>query len=90
MKTLTIRNVPDSVHARLRKAAAEQGISMEEEARRRLARNEVRRVLRRVDAATFEDTLARLRAHFVGLEDRALVDEFLSEKRARARKELGK
>jgi hypothetical protein len=39
MKTLTVRNVPDAVHAALRVRAARHGWSMEEEARRTLARS---------------------------------------------------
>lgn len=36
MGTLTIRNLDDTVKAKLRLAAAARGVSMEEEARRRL------------------------------------------------------
>ena len=38
MATLTIRNVPEEVKRDLRLAAAERGVSMEQEARDRLAR----------------------------------------------------
>ncbi|WP_309086358.1 hypothetical protein [Chelativorans sp.] len=39
MPTLTIRNLDENVKRELRKRAAEHGISMEEEARRRLAQS---------------------------------------------------
>jgi antitoxin FitA len=39
MATLTIRNLDENVKRELRKHAAEHGVSMEEEARRRLAQS---------------------------------------------------
>lgn len=89
MKTLTIRRVSDDLHRKLRKRAAEKGLSMEEEARRRLAHEGPVQALK-VPQATFDMSLQRLHAMFKDLEDRDFVEEFLQEKRERARRELAK
>lgn len=56
MATLTIRNVPDEVKHELRLAAAARGVSMEQEARDRLAKREISRDAAR--KATSEELLA--------------------------------
>ncbi len=89
MKTLTIRRVPDELHREIRVTAAGKGLSMEEEARQRLA-GKGQAVARTVPKATFDAALASLHAMFKGLEHRDFVEEFLAEKRERARRELAK
>lgn len=89
MKTLTIRNVPDRVHSALRLTAAAHGVSMEEEARRRLAQVAVPIAAPQpFDADRAAAARTRLWKMFEGMEHRSFVDEFLAEKRERARREL--
>lgn len=86
MKTLTVRQVPDDVHEALRLRAAAAGRSMEEEVRVLLARAAgPRRSPDKVLADLHQ--LAR-RAHG-GEMPSGVVDEFLAERRAEARKDAG-
>ena len=78
MATLTIRNLPDEVHAKLRVRAARRGRSMEAEARRILAAAVEEAERKPVD-------LARLRAFMLRLYDGELptgvVDGFIAARR---------
>jgi plasmid stability protein len=79
MATLTIRNVPDDVHAALRMKAAASGRSMEAEARGLI-----------INAVTSpslskDERLSRLRAIQMRIKEAGgvgTVDEFLAERRA--------
>lgn len=83
MATLSIRNLPDDVHARLRLRAARAGHSMEAEARQILAAAcaELPPELDSADLAAFVDEL-------YGREKPAgVVDELLAERRREAQGE---
>jgi len=88
MKTLTIRRISDALHRQIRIDAAEKGLSMEEEARRRLERMPAENLPRPYDPERAAAARQRLWKMFAGLDDRSFVDEFLAEKRERARREL--
>jgi plasmid stability protein len=90
MKTLTIRRVPDDLHREIRVTAAGKGLSMEEEARQRLAHRTEGATPQRpaYDPERAAAARERLWKMFEGLEHRSFVDEFLAEKRERARREL--
>ena len=89
MATLTIRNLPDHVHAALRTRAAASGRSMESEARLQLEAGLLRSQPydhARADAAT--DALRHaLRAANGGTLPTGVVDEFIAERRAEAERE---
>lgn len=81
MATLTIRNLPDAVRDKLRVRAAENGRSMEAEARDLLARA----VSARTDAS-MDDVTTRVKEVQGALkpylpEGVSLVDEFLADRR---------
>ena len=81
MATLTIRNLPDAVRDKLRVRAAENGRSMEAEARDLL----VRAVSARADASA-DDVATRVQEVQDALrpylpEGVSLVDEFLADRR---------
>ncbi len=87
MATLTIRNLPDEVRDRLRVRAAQNGRSMEAEAREILAdafggvpKTERQRTLREI-----QDRLRSLPGYDPNV---SIVDEFLAEKRLTAKREL--
>lgn len=87
MATLTIRNLPDEVRDNLRVRAAQNGRSMEAEAREILAnafggvpKMERQRTLREI-----QDRLRSLPGYDPNV---SIVDEFLAEKRLTAKREL--
>jgi plasmid stability protein len=91
MATLTIRNLPDEVHAALRVRAAKAGRSMEEEVRVVLTEavelsRETDDIITRARAAR-ERVQAALRAANGGLLPTGLVDEMIAERRAEAARE---
>ncbi len=91
MATLTIRNLPDEVHAALRVRAAKAGRSMEEEVRVVLTEavepsRETEDIITRARAAR-ERVQAALRAANGGLLPTGLVDEMIAERRAEAARE---
>jgi plasmid stability protein len=90
MATLTIRNLPDHVHAALRARALANGRSMEAEARQNLERAMVRSkvaVDREKADAAFEEIRAQIRAANGGVMPTGIVDEFIAERREEARRE---
>ena len=66
VKTIQVRNVPDSVHRALRSRAAAAGVSLSD-----YALGELERAARRPPVA---DLLARARARSGGSDTRAIVD----------------
>lgn len=80
MATLTIRDFPDKERDRLRKQAAEQGRSMEAEARRLILDGLAKPKL------SVDDTVARLHAIIAKMPKRKskklLSEEFLEQRRA--------
>lgn len=89
MATLTIRNLPDEVHAALRVRAAQAGRSMEEEARVLIAQavaneNVSDEALRADVEARVAKAQAIVREMFGGELPKDAVDEFLAERRAAA------
>jgi plasmid stability protein len=81
MATLTIRNLPDELHAKLRVRAAQNGRSMEAEVREMISQfvqnggalPDSKEVLRRVEAAR---ALVARRIH----PDDRLIDTFMAER----------
>jgi plasmid stability protein len=80
MATLTIRDFPDGERDRLRRQAAENGRSMEAEARRLILEGLARPKL------SVDETVARLQAIMAKMPKRKskklLSEEFLEERRA--------
>jgi plasmid stability protein len=80
MATLTIRDFPDDERDRLRKQAAENGRSMEAEARRLILEGLAKPKL------SVDETVARLKAIMAKIpkrkSKRPLSEEFLKERRA--------
>ncbi len=96
MATLTIRNLPDEVHAALRVRAAQRGRSMEEEVRLIIASgldiagepsaSAREEALARADAAA-ENLRAALRAANNGELPSGMVDALIAERRAEVARE---
>ena len=89
MATLTIRNVPDDVHKRLRLRAAENGRSVEEEVRRILAERD-QPVQEYRNPKTREELDAAVKSaqeFFAPMAKTYSVDQYLEEKREDARRE---
>jgi plasmid stability protein len=91
MATLTIRNLPDEVHAALRVRAAKAGRSMEEEVRVVLtdaveAAPQTDDIVTRALAAR-ESIQAALKAANGGVLPTGVVDEFIAQRRAEAARE---
>jgi len=82
MATLSIRNLPDDVHARLRVRAAKAGRSMEAEARAILAE-----ACPPPKSATLADLRETIRELFDGDPPSGVVDEFIADRRAEAARE---
>lgn len=83
MATLTIRNLPDDVHARLRVRAAKAGRSMEAEARAILnsaCPDEPR-------LSTLDDVQRWVDELFGGNKPKNVVDELIAERRREAARE---
>lgn len=84
MATLTVRDVPESVRASLRKRAARNGRSVEAEVRAILAEASKAPPARARDAKAIEQTLAefeRLMAKVKVPKGRSLTDEFVAGRR---------
>jgi antitoxin FitA len=89
MPTLTVRNLPDDVHAALRVRAAKAGRSMEEEARQLIAEAVAEQKptpedIRLDVAARVARAQAKVRDMFGGHLPTGVVDEFISERRRAA------
>jgi plasmid stability protein len=84
MATLTIRNLPDEIRDRLRVRAAENGRSMEAEARHLLA--DALAIQNPEPSRSAAERVARAQAIFAPYrrEGQSLVDELLAERRAAA------
>jgi plasmid stability protein len=93
MATLNIRNLPAEVHRRLRVQAAEHGRSMEAEARAILSRTCLDGGQRRMTKTELQREAGELQAFVDKLygdhKPKNVVDEFIAERRAAAREELG-
>ena len=91
MTDLTIRDVPEDVHRRLRERAAENGRTPENEARAALENlfsGDSGRDLEQTWLAAIDAIQNELRATNGGELPRGVVDEFLAEKRLVAAAEL--
>lgn len=88
MATLTIRNLPDHVRDRLRIRAAENGRSMEAEARALLAEAAAASDTR-AGRSSVEERVARLQAAFAPFRSPtgSVVDELIAERRLEASQE---
>jgi plasmid stability protein len=89
MPTLTIRNLPDNVHAALRVRAAKNGRSMEEEARVLLAaaaanENKSEEAIRADVAARVAKAQSMVRDMFGGQLPTGRVDALIAQRRAAA------
>lgn len=84
MATLTIRNLPDEVRDKLRVRAAENGRSMEAEARQALVQAYTPGEAWRPATAADRAALARSMLVPYLQPDRSLVEELLAERRAAA------
>lgn len=85
MATLTIRNLPETVHASLRVRAAKAGRSMEEEARRVIEAAVAEPVDGQAEiAARVAKAQAMVRDMFGGKLPDGAVDAFIAERRAAA------
>jgi plasmid stability protein len=95
MATLTIRNLPEEVRDQLRRAAAERGLSMEEEARQALAQRyrkqltveEIIGRLSRIELDKKRAKRTRMAASEVSIADRrleSLVESGLISRREKA------
>ena len=84
MATLTIRNLPDEVRDRLRVRAAQNGRSMEAEAREALA--DALREKQSAKRASVEEPIAKAQKMFAPYQRAgvSLVDELLKERREAA------
>jgi plasmid stability protein len=90
MVTLTIRNVDEQTHKRLRLRAAEHGRSVEEEVRRILAEQTSQPEEYR-NPKTPEEIAEAVRSSqelFAPLRGRYSVDQFIAEKRAEVAREF--
>jgi antitoxin FitA len=91
MATLTIRNLPDEVHRRLRIRAAENGRSMEAEARallsEMLAEGERARRTKESALARAKQLQAFVDKLYGGNKPKNVVDELLAERRREAARE---
>jgi plasmid stability protein len=91
MATLTIRNLPDDVHAALRVRAAKAGRSMEEEVRVMISEKAQSETVKRFDRADARAAASEirdlLRAANGGRMPRDSVDAFLADKRAEVARE---
>lgn len=86
MSTLTIRKLPDDVHARLRVRAATNGRSMEAEVRAILVSAcSEEQTQRRLEA--WQALKARTSAAYGASKPTHVVDDFIAERRAEAAKE---
>ena len=84
MATLTVRDVPESVRASLRKRAVRNGRSVEAEVRAILAEASKAPPAQARDAKAIKQTLAefeRLMAKVKVPKGRSLTDEFIAERR---------
>jgi plasmid stability protein len=81
MPTLTIRNLPEPVHAALRLLAARDGISVEAEVRAILGNACM------IDKAPASALLEWVDRHYPGKKPEHVVDDLLQERRAEAAKE---
>jgi plasmid stability protein len=84
MAILNIRNLPDEVHARLRLRAAQNGRSMEAEARHILAEACAEATKR----LTVEELQHWIDQSFGPSKPTNVVDEFIAERRQEARREI--
>ncbi len=85
MATLTVRNLPEETHRRLRVRAAKAGRSMEAEARAILTAAAVAEELAVVSAS---DLRAWVSALYGAHKPRGVVDRLLAERRREAAREL--
>lgn len=86
MATLSVRNLPEEIHAALRQRAAQAGISMEAEVRNILVRACQSKPL---EQARLQETLAKIRQWALQLpgiqaKPHSAVDTFLAERRREA------
>ena len=87
MATLTIRNLPDEVHAALRVRAAKAGRSMEEEIRVMIADTLNKGTTKPDPDRAAAEMRALIRAANGGVLPQGVVDEFIAERRAEAARE---
>lgn len=83
MATLSIRNLPDDVHAALRIRAAEKGASMEAEARRILTQV-CKTQTRKADFTQLQSLVEQL---YGDKKPQGVVDELIADRRAEAQQE---
>jgi plasmid stability protein len=83
MATLTIRNLPEETHRRLRIRAAKAGRSMEAEARAILAGA----AAEEMPARSVKELQAWVKKLYAGRRPEGVVDELLAERRREAARE---
>lgn len=85
MAVMTIRNVPDEVHERLRLRAARAGTSMEAEVRSILLQASLQRP-KRVSSQNLQAWVGKL---YATKQPLGVVDDLLAERKREARRETG-